>query len=150
MHCWNYLCGEPAVSEKKDWNLIAGVEKAIKETYGEEAVRNPSSDWTDEQEEEHLKQLKIIATREQQRRTKSEKVEVSEGVFVSKKLFKGRVSNRTCPVCETYSFDSRDDVYMKKFECCWSCYIQHVESREERWMRGWRPKIEHKEKSQNG
>lgn len=127
------------MSDDKDWDLIAGVEKAISSKYGAEAIRSPASDWSDEQEAEHLAQLKIIAKRERQRRAKSEKVEVSEGVFVSKKLFKGRANNRTCPVCETYSFDSRDDVYMKKFECCWSCYIQHVESREERWKNGWRP-----------
>jgi hypothetical protein len=30
----------------KDLNYIAGLEKAIKQKYGEEAVQNPSSNWT--------------------------------------------------------------------------------------------------------
>ena len=128
------------MSGKKDWDLIAGVEQAIKKQYGEDAIRHPSSDWTDEQEAEHLEQLKAAALKERNIRSKSEKVEVSEGVFVSKKLFKKETNNRTCPVCKTYSFDSRDDVYMKKFECCWSCYVDHVEGREERWKNGYRPK----------
>ena len=60
------------------------------------------------------------------------------GVFISKKLLT-RESNRSCPVCNTYSFKSKDDVYMSKFECCEGCYIQWVEDREERWILGWRP-----------
>jgi len=127
------------VKEEKDWDLIAGVEKAIKEEYGAATIQNPQSNWSDEQEEQYLNQLKIVAEKERARRTKSEKVEVSAGVFVSKKLFKKETNNRTCPVCETYSFDSKDDIYMKKFECCWSCYIQHIEGREERWKNGYRP-----------
>ena len=27
-------------------------------------------------------------------------------------------SNKTCPVCSTYSFDKGDDFYMHKYECC--------------------------------
>ena len=33
----------------------------------------------------------------------------------------------------------KDDLYMNKFECCHTCYIQWVEGREERWESGWRP-----------
>jgi len=33
----------------------------------------------------------------------------------------------------------KDDLYMNKFDCCWKCYIQWVEDREERWLEGWRP-----------
>ena len=43
---------------KKDLNYIAGLEKAIKQKYGEEAVQNPSSNWTPEKEKEYLQQLK--------------------------------------------------------------------------------------------
>ena len=42
----------------KDLNYIAGLEKAIKQKYGEEAVQNPSSNWTPEKEKEYLQQLK--------------------------------------------------------------------------------------------
>ena len=68
----------------------------------------------------------------------NEKVEVN-GVLIPKKLFTKDSQNRTCPVCNTYSFNSKDDVYMKKFECCCKCYIQWVDGREERWKTGWRP-----------
>ena len=57
---------------------------------------------------------------------------------MSKKLL-NRDSKRACPVCETYSFQIKDDVYMNKFDCCFDCYIQWVEGREERWKTGWRP-----------
>ena len=59
-------------------------------------------------------------------------------VLISKKLF-NKDNNRNCPVCHAYSFDSRDDVYMTKFDCCYKCYIQWVEGREDRWSTGWRP-----------
>ena len=32
-----------------------------------------------------------------------------------------------------------DDVYMSKFDCCFKCYIQWGEGREDRWSTGWRP-----------
>ena len=60
------------------------------------------------------------------------------GVFIPKKLLKEE-SNRSCSTCKTYSFKSKDDVYMTKFGCCWNCYIQYIEGREERWKNGWRP-----------
>ena len=40
---------------------------------------------------------------------------------------------------DNYSFDTRDNVYMTKYTCCYKCYIQWVEGREERWATGWRP-----------
>ena len=52
--------------------------------------------------------------------------------------------NRTCPVCDVYSFHSKDDWYMNKYECCYDCYIQWVDGREERWISGWRPNEEKK------
>ncbi len=65
---------------------------------------------------------------------KKEKVEITDGVFVSKKLLmKG--SSRTCPVCGVYSFNKQDDVYMSKFQCCFKCYIQYFEGREEKWLK---------------
>ena len=42
----------------KDWNYIALLEKAFKKKYGNEAVVNPKNSWTDEKEEEYLKELK--------------------------------------------------------------------------------------------
>jgi len=128
------------MSEKRDWDKIAKIERAIKKKYGEQTIRHPKEEWSDEAEAEHLEQLKEYARKERVWRTKTEKVEVGEGVFVSKKLLKVEDSaTRVCPVCKKYSFNLKDDLYMNKFECCWSCYIDHVESREERWNEGWRP-----------
>ena len=122
--------------KQKDPNYAVKVEKAIAEKYGEETVQHPQKDWDDEKEKKYLTQLKQI----------HEKIILEEdydkqqvnGVLIPKKLIM-KNSNRSCPVCNTYSFKSNDDVYMTKFTCCEKCYIQWVEGREERWKTGWRP-----------
>ena len=121
---------------KKDPNYAIKVEKAIAEKYGEQTVQHPRKDWTDEKEKEYLSQLKELYSREL-KEYDHDKVE-KDGVFVPRKLI-NKNSNRSCPVCNTYSFKSNDDVYMTKFDCCEKCYIQWVEGREERWKKGWRP-----------
>jgi hypothetical protein len=78
-----------------------------------------------------------LAAKEQQKKEKVEKVE-KDGFLISKKLLIKK-SNRTCPICETYSFSAKDDVYMNRYDCCFKCYINYVEDREERWDSGWRP-----------
>ena len=125
---------------KKDQNYIASVEKAIEQKYGIDTIQNPKSNWTDEKERDYLSQLKKFSENERRQQDQEEKVETN-GYFISKKLL-NKETNRTCPVCDTYSFDLKDDVYMSKFECCRKCYIQWVEDREERWATGWRPQGE--------
>jgi len=122
---------------KKDQEYIASVEKAIAQKYGTDTIQNPKSNWTDEKEREYLSQLKKFSENERRTQDQEEKVETN-GYFISKKLL-NKETNRTCPVCDTYSFNLKDDVYMSKFECCFKCYIQWVEDREERWATGWRP-----------
>ena len=112
----------------KDPDYLIKVEKAIQEKYGEEAIQNPKNNWTQEKEKEYLEQIKIIAKLEKPK----EKIEVN-GVLMPKKLFK-KESKRTCPVCKTYSFNTRDDLYMAKYKCCFECYVQNVEGREEKWL----------------
>ena len=124
----------------KDPNYVVRVEKAIAEKYGKEAVQNPRSNWTVEKEEEYKQQLKDFLDRTRKDGAASEKVDI-DGVLISKKLL-SRDTNRSCPVCSEYSFSSQDDVYMNKFKCCFKCYIQHIEGREERWANGWRPEKE--------
>tara|TARA_R110002124_G_scaffold68690_1_gene185503 strand:- start:1734 stop:2132 length:399 start_codon:yes stop_codon:yes gene_type:complete len=125
--------------KQKDPNYAVKVEKAIAEKYGEETVQHPQKDWDDEKEKKYLAQLKQI-----HEKTISEedydKQQVN-GVLIPKKLIM-KNSNRSCPVCSSYSFKAKDDVYMTKFECCYKCYIQWIEDREERWKSGWRPSSE--------
>ena len=67
-----------------------------------------------------------------------EKIEV-DGILMSRKLLNRETTKRSCPVCGAYSFKIRDDVFMNKFDCCYNCYIQWIEGREDRWKTGWRP-----------
>tara|TARA_R110000822_G_scaffold65421_4_gene160147 strand:- start:7305 stop:7685 length:381 start_codon:yes stop_codon:yes gene_type:complete len=122
---------------KKDLNEIAKYEVAISKKYGKEAIQHPKAEWTDEKEEEYQKQIRELYKKETKYREKNEKLEV-DGIFISKKLF-NRGEDRVCPTCSSYSFDLKDNVYMTKFDCCFKCYIQWIEGREERWKTGWRP-----------
>ena len=121
--------------KSKDPNYAIKVEKAIAEKYGAECVKHPKKDWSDDKERQYLKDLKKLHSDSANEDCSQEEI---NGVFISKKLLK-RESKRSCPVCNTYSFKSNDDVYMSKFGCCERCYIQWVEGREERWNKGWRP-----------
>ena len=121
---------------KKDPNYAVKVEQAIAKKYGEETVVNPKSQWDDEKEKEYLDQLKDAYMADAD--TEDLDKEDVYGVFIPSKLLKEE-SKRSCPVCNTYSFKSYDDVYMTKFECCRKCYVQWVEDREDRWLKGWRP-----------
>ena len=126
------------MKKHKDPNYIAKLEKAIAEKYGEETIANPRGEWDDEKEKIHQEQIEKIRQKQVFLDELNEKVEVN-GVLIPKKLFTKDKQSRTCPVCNIYSFNPKDDVYMKKFECCYNCYIQWVEGREERWKTGWRP-----------
>ena len=118
---------------KKDLNYIAGLEKAIKQKYGEEAVQNPSSNWTPEKEKEYLQQLKENKVKE----LSADRVEEREGFLFSAKLIK-KDSKNVCDVCSNI-LKQQDMLYETKYECCRNCYIQYVEGREDRWKQGWRP-----------
>ena len=120
----------------KDPNYAIKVEQAIAKKYGEETIVNPKSKWDEKKEKKYLDELKEVYYNNKDTED-SEKEEVN-GVFIPKKLLKEE-SNRSCSTCKTYSFKSKDDVYMTKFGCCWNCYIQYIEGREERWKNGWRP-----------
>tara|TARA_Y100001938_G_C7802331_1_gene287728 strand:+ start:29 stop:406 length:378 start_codon:yes stop_codon:yes gene_type:complete len=122
--------------KNKDPNYAIKVEKAIAEKYGDETIINPKSSWDNEKEKEYLDQLKSSYVVDAD--TEDLDKEEVYGVFIPSKLLKEE-SKRSCPVCNTYSFKSNDDVYMTKFECCFSCYVRWVEDREDRWLKGWRP-----------
>jgi hypothetical protein len=124
----------------KDPNYIAKLEKAITQKYGEEAINNPARFWSEDKEKEYIQQ----SLEERQKFSKLSETQDNveqDGFLINKKLL-NRDHNRTCPVCEKYSFHPRDDLYMNKFEACFGCYIQYIEMREERWANGWRPNKE--------
>ena len=125
---------------KDNQEYIAKLEKAISQKYGEEAINNPRRFWDEDKEKEYIAQ-----SQEEQRKFAKlsetrDKVE-QDGFLINKKLL-SKDTNRSCPVCNKYSFDARNELYMNKFECCWKCYIQWIEGREERWTSGWRPSDE--------
>ena len=120
---------------KKDLNELAELEKLFAEDYGKESLKNFHSEWNEEKERKYLSQLKRASLN--QKRKESLKVDIG-GVLVSEAAL-ARKTERTCPVCKTYSFSGKDDLYMNRFKCCYECYIEFVEHREERWQEGWRP-----------
>jgi hypothetical protein len=128
--------------KQKTLNKIAEIERAIAKKFGKEAITNPKSLWTDEKEEEYLEQLKEFYKEECKKKEQKEKVE-KDGFFLPKNLIT-KENKRKCPVCGVFSFEIRDDLYMNKFECCFDCYIQHVQANEDRWLKGWRPNHETK------
>ena len=125
---------------KKDQDYIAKLEKAIEQKYGPQTINNPKREWDEEKEKEYIEQSLVEREKFSKFAQTQRKVE-QDGFLINKKLLT-KETNRTCPVCDVYSFRSRDDLYMNKFECCYSCYIQWIEGREERWQKGWRPKEE--------
>jgi len=127
-----------SLDNQKDPNYIAKLEKAIKDKYGEAAIENPRKHWNDEKESDHQEQIKKLYEKEARFRSNEEKIE-QDGFLIPKKLFNREVLKRTCPICEIYSFNPKDDLYMNKFDCCFKCYINWVEGREQRWETGWRP-----------
>jgi hypothetical protein len=122
---------------EKDWNKIAQLERAIAQLWGEEAIQNPKGNWTDEKEQEYKKQIKELWDKERE----LEEIKVKQnGFFITQKLLNRETQANNCPVCNKLARTSKDDVYIIKFDCCFSCYVQWVEGREERWKTGWRPK----------
>jgi hypothetical protein len=126
------------MSDKEKLNNIAAVEKAISQKYGTEAIQNPKANWDENKEKEYLEQSKEFYQKSYQKDEQQEKVDIN-GIKVSKKLL-NRESLRCCSVCGSYPKKSMDDVCLTKFDCCNKCYIQYVDGREKRWLKGWRPK----------
>jgi hypothetical protein len=127
------------VSDKQEY--IAKLERAISQKYGEQTTHNPRRLWDGEKEKEYIQQSQEEQRKFSKLADSQDKVE-QDGFLINKKLL-NRDHNRTCPVCQRYSFHPRDDLYMNKFEACFKCYIQYIsDGREGRWATGWRPKKE--------
>lgn len=116
---------------KRDINYIASVEKAIEEKYGKFAIEHPKARWSEEKEEKFKEEMRERRENEQKKNDK-EQIEEKEGFLIRKKLLI-KTADRECPVCNTYSFSIRDDVYMNKYGACYGCYIKHIEDREDKW-----------------
>ena len=91
------------MTKNKDPNYAVKIEQAIAKNYGDETVVNPKSGWDDEKEKEYLDQLKDAYMAD----VDTEDLDKEEvfGVFIPSKLLKEE-SERSCPVCNTYSFKS--------------------------------------------
>ena len=112
----------------KDPNYVIKLEKAISEKYGNIAIKNPKSGWDQEKEKDYLDQLK-----QEQENIKREEENI--------KLFKNRSKvARQCAFCKESKIKKIHDLYFTKFGCCFNCYVEYIEDREERWKNGWRPK----------
>ena len=124
--------------KKKDPNYIAGLEKAIKKKYGDEAIENPAKHWDKEKEKDYIEQLEEFVEK-QKKFEQSHDVENVDGVLVSRKLL-NKEGILNCNTCNKKLKTINDDIYFTKFDCCETCYIKYVDGREQRWLEGWRPK----------
>lgn len=117
----------------KDWNYVAGVEKAVKEKYGDKAIENPKAHWNEQKEKEYIEQVKERAYLIKEKSQKNELIE-ENGFLIKKKLFINK-SSKICRVqsCAKYSRSCKDDVCIEKYECCYACYINYIEGREDLW-----------------
>jgi len=131
--------------DKDKQEYIVKLEKAISKKYGQEAINNPRRFWDEDKEKEYITQSQDAQKKFAKLAETKDKVE-QDGFLINKKLL-NKDTNRVCSVCEKYSFDVGDNLYINKFDCCRKCYVQWVEDRERRWLTGWRPQ---KEKENNG
>ena len=126
---------------RKDPNYIAAVEKAITEKYGKNTAQDFRNEWEEDKEKEYLNQLREMRIKRDKFSTCKEEIIVGD-VKITKRRDREK-DNRCCPVCKTYSFSRKDDLYMNRFKCCYDCYIDFIEYREEAWKNGERPTDEH-------
>lgn len=117
---------------KKDFDYLEKVQKAIVEKYGEKTIQDPKDSWNLIKEKKYLEYLSKFLKEKDNVPPNEDKVEV-DGVLIPKKLFM-KESDRVCASCSKYSFSIKDDLYMNKFRCCFDCYIQFVEGREQKWL----------------
>jgi len=126
---------------KHDPNYIAAIEKAIAEKYGKDTVQDFRNEWQEDKEKEYLSQLKQMSHKKDRLSSKEEEIVI--GDVKIKKRHSRQKEDRTCPVCKTYSFSRKDDLYMNRFKSCHLCYLDFIIGREEAWNNGDRPTDEH-------
>ena len=124
--------------KEKDLNYIAGLEKAIKKKYGDEAIENPAKHWDKEKEKDYIQQLEEFVQKQKKSEREHDVANVG-GVLVSHKLL-NKEGILICSTCNRKLKTINDDIYFTKFDCCEKCYIKYIIDREKRWLDGWRPK----------
>jgi hypothetical protein len=110
-----------------DIKYIQALEKAIKEKYGEVATMNPKHFWDEEKEKTYIEDTKAVIKKEYVSQDSKERIEV-DGIMVSKNVLMNK-EDRNCKICKKYSFDRRDDIYIKKFNACYKCYLCKIEDK---------------------
>lgn len=111
----------------KDLNYIQALEKAVKEKYGDLATQNPKQFWDETKEKEYIHQQKEFVSKQYKNEETREKIDL-DGVLLPKKLI-NKNTNRECSLCNKYSFDKRDDLYINKFNACYKCYMCKLEGK---------------------
>ncbi len=111
----------------RDINFIQGLEKAVREKYGNEATINPKQFWDDEKEKEYIQSVKEAQKKEYLNSKTQEKIEV-DGILIPKNLL-NKNENNTCKLCKKYSFNKKDDLYLNKFKTCYKCYVCNIEDK---------------------
>jgi hypothetical protein len=114
------------MNKNLDLNQIAALEKAISQKYGDLAVQNPAYFWNQDKEKEYLEQLKEVSKKTLQKEEYEEKEH--NGFYVRGKLFTKEQNNK-CSKCGIYSTKMFDDLYLNKFDCCYTCYVKHIEGK---------------------
>lgn len=104
--------------------FIQNLENAIKQKFGENAIKTPDFFWNKSKELEYKKQL-IIRNRKLFR--KNNKIN-KNGYIVRKKLFTDK-SKRVCTKCYKFTFDFNDNLYLEKFDTCFLCFIKYIDGR---------------------
>jgi hypothetical protein len=112
---------------KRDLNYIQALEKAVKEKYGDLATQNPKQFWDEVKEKQFIEQQKEFISKTYSHQELREKVEV-DGVLLPKKLI-NKNNNSVCSICNKYSFEKRDDLYLNKFKACYRCYLCKLEDK---------------------
>lgn len=111
----------------RDINYIQALEKAVKEKYGEEATLNPKQFWDEQKEKQYIEDVKKASSIEYKNLQTQEKIEV-DGLLISKKLI-NKKELKECSMCNIYSFNKKDDLYLNKFKVCYKCYVCNIEDK---------------------
>jgi len=100
-------------------SYIAELEAKIKEKYGNQALKHPQENWDEEKE--------MVFQENYKRNNKNYKTPLKMTELINKK--RKLRANRSCKRCKVLSFSVKDDVYMNKYNCCFKCYIKHIEGK---------------------